>query len=153
MNLTPARPGLHVTVAAVIERDGRFLLVEENVNGRRVLNQPAGHVEPDESFVEAVIRETLEETACHFQPESAMGVYRWQIPGTDQIYLRHGFCGRITGHEPDRPLDAAILRTVWLNREQLQQQTDRLRSPLVLACIDDYLAGHRYPLALYRVVD
>lgn len=110
-------------------------------------------MEPDESFLEAVIRETLEETACHFQPGHAIGVYRWQIPGTDQIYLRHCFSGPVSGPEPGRPLDSAILRTVWMSREQLQQQADRLRSPLVLACIDDYLAGSRFPLSLYRAVD
>ncbi|MCG6885738.1 MAG: NUDIX hydrolase [Proteobacteria bacterium] len=144
---------MHVTVAAIIERDGQFLMVEEIVNGKAVFNQPAGHVEADESFLDAVVRESLEETAWNFQPEHATGIYRWQIPGTDQVYLRHCFTGPANGPVSDRPLDDTILRAVWLSQEQLQRQADKLRSPLVLACIEDYLAGQRFPLNLYREID
>jgi 8-oxo-dGTP pyrophosphatase MutT (NUDIX family) len=150
---TPANPDLHVTVAAIIERDNHFLMVEEIVNGKTVINQPAGHVESNESFLDAVVRETLEETNWHFQPESAIGIYRWQIPGTDQIYLRHCFAGQASGPQPDRALDDTILRAVWLSLEQLQQPAIKLRSPLVLACIRDYLAGQRFPLGCYRTID
>lgn len=153
MSLTPADPNLHVTVAAIIEHDGRFLMIEEIVNNKQVLNQPAGHIEPGETFVDAVIRETLEESAIHFLPEYATGIYRWTIPGTDQTYLRHCFTGKIKGYESNRSLDDTILRTLWLDRDEIQQQSTNLRSPLVLACIDDYLAGQRFPLSLYQSID
>lgn len=110
-------------------------------------------MEADESFLDAVVRESLEETAWNFQPEHATGIYRWQIPGTDQVYLRHCFAGPANGPVSDRPLDDTILRAVWLSQEQLQRQADKLRSPLVLACIEDYLAGQRFPLNLYREID
>jgi 8-oxo-dGTP pyrophosphatase MutT (NUDIX family) len=150
MTLTPANPHLHVTVAAIIEKDSQFLMVEEIDNAKPVYNQPAGHVEPDESLLAAVIRETLEETSWHFQPESLIGVYRWQLPGSNEIYLRHCFSGKAIRQDTDRQLDSGILRTVWLSLAELQQQVQRLRSPLVLACLEDYVAGQRYPLSLYR---
>lgn len=153
MNLTPANPLLHVTVAAIIEKDGRFLIVEEIENAKPVYNQPAGHVEANESLLEAVMRETLEEAACYFQPEWLTGIYRWQHPTRHEIYLRHCFCGRLTRQEPQRQLDKTILGTHWLSLDELQQQVDKLRSPLVLACIEDYLAGQRFPLTLYRDLD
>ena len=153
MTPTPANPRLHVTVAAIIERDGRFLVVEEIDNAKPVLNQPAGHVEADENLIEAVIRETLGEAACHFQPEWLTGIYRWQHPVTKAIYLRHCFCGTVIKHDPSRQLDKPIIRTHWLSLEELQQQPDKLRSPLVLACIEDFLAGQRFPLTLYRELD
>ena len=125
-------------------------MVEEIDNAKPVYNQPAGHVEADESLVEAVIRETLEEAACDFQPEWLTGIYRWQHPVSNGIYLRHCFCGKLIRHDPQRQLDKTILRTHWLSLEELQQQADKLRSPLVLACIEDYLEGQRFPLTLYR---
>lgn len=139
-----------VTVAAVIERDGAFLLVEEEANGRIVFNQPAGHWERGESLEEACAREALEETAHHFRPDELLGVYRWHFPDADVTFLRFAFCGEVTGHEPQRQLDREIRRAVWLTPEEIRGLRDRHRSPLVLACVEDYLAGRRYPLDLLR---
>jgi len=138
----------HVTVAAVIEQDGKFLLVEENTADGKLFNQPAGHLEANESLVQGVIRETLEETAHHFCPEFLIGIYRWHHPRKDIVYLRFGFGGSLTGHEPGRPLDAGILRATWMNIDELRASKARQRSPLVLQCAEDYLAGKRYPLEL-----
>ncbi len=134
----------------MVERDGRFLLVEERAGDKIVFNQPAGHVEPGESLLAAVRRETREETAWHFEPESWIGIYQWTLPGTGQTYLRHAFSGRVSDHDVDAVLDEPVIRSVWLSRDELLAQKDRLRSPLVLACINDYLAGRRYPLAVFR---
>jgi len=138
----------HVTVAALAIRDGRFLIVEENIQGRIVYNQPAGHLEADESPLQACIRETLEETAWHFRPEFISGVYRYHSNSNDVTYLRMCFFGRCTGHEPDRRLDEEIIAAHWLRRDEIVRSKDKLRSPMVLRCIDDYLAGSRYPLEL-----
>ena len=139
-----------VTVAAVIERDGAFLLVEEEANGRIVFNQPAGHWERGESLAEACAREALEETAHHFRPDELLGVYRWHFPDADVTFLRFAFCGEVTGHDPQRKLDREIRRAVWLTPEEIRRLRGRHRSPLVLACVEDYLAGRRYPLDLLR---
>ena len=141
-----------ITVAAIVERAGRFLLVEERIGGRLVLNQPAGHVEPGEDIVEAVIRETLEETAGRFRPEALLGSYLWKHPGTGTLTLRFAFIGELLAFEPGRALDPDIERTAWLTRAELLACADRLRSPLVLGCIDDYLAGQRAPLSAVRCV-
>src|SRR6478735_7084281 len=137
-----------VTVAAVVERDGQFLLVEERASGRVVLNQPAGHLERDETFPAAVARETLEETGWTFVAESIVGLYVWQPEHLARTFLRVAFAGRLGEHDPTRPLDHGILRTRWLDRDQLVAQRSRHRSPLVLQCVDDYFAGRRYPLEL-----
>lgn len=139
-----------VTVAAVIERDGRFLFVEELVAGRVVINQPAGHLENGETLFEAVAREVLEETGWTFAPLQITGVYIWQPDHLARTFLRVSFTGRLDGHDPSRPLDQGILRTRWLDREQLLAAQARHRSPLVQRCVDDYLAGARYPLELVR---
>ena len=144
------RPDL--TVAAIVERDGQFLLVEERVANRMVFNQPAGHVETGEQFVEAVVRETLEETAWTFHPEALVGIYFWEQPGQPRSFLRAAFCGRVSRHDPSRRLDRGIERAVWMTREQIMARSMRLRSPMVLGCIDDYLDGVRYPLDLIRHV-
>jgi 8-oxo-dGTP pyrophosphatase MutT (NUDIX family) len=134
-----------ITVAAVVENDGRFLIVEERIGQRNVYNQPAGHVEAGEDFLRAVRRETLEETAWHFEPQWLLGIYRWQAPGRPRSTLRFAYCGIVRDHEPLRALDTPVVAAHWLTREQLL--TAPLRTPLVLQCIDDYLAGVRLPLS------
>ncbi len=145
-----ARPS--ITVAAVIERGGRFLLVEEEDEGRILFNQPAGHLESRESLAEACRREVLEESAWHFQPSALVGIYRWskvRPAGAPEVsYLRFAFCGELGAHEPGRKLDAGIVRAVWLEWEEIRALRARHRSPLVLRCMEDYLAGRRYGLEL-----
>jgi len=135
-----------VTVAAVVEREGRFLMVEEKIKGRLVLNQPAGHLEDRETLIEAVIRETREETAWRFAPEALVGTYLWRNPENERTFLRFTFCGSVDDHAAGQALDTGIVRAVWLSHEQLLAQPGRLRSPLVLRCLDDYLRGQRQPL-------
>ena len=141
----------HVTVAAVAEREGRFLLVEETIDGRRVINQPAGHLEPGESLLTAVRREALEETAWHFEPEGIVGVYRWEAPD-GETFLRVAFRGRLLGHDASRALDPVIDAVRWLTRAELERARaeSRLRSPLVRQCIEDFSTGCDYPLTLLR---
>jgi len=143
------KPG--VTVAAVIERNNTFLMVEELIDGQRVINQPAGHLNDNESFVEAVIREVREETAWTFQPDALTGIYRWQHPEKKHTYIRTTFVGSVTDHDPDQALDKPVLRADWFTHDQLRQK-DNLRSPMVLRCIDDYLSGQRHPLELLQNV-
>ncbi len=144
-------PRPRVTVASVVEQDGRFLVVEEQAESDGlVINQPAGHVEHGETLLEAVARETFEETAWHFAPEFVVGVYLWAHPSGRSSYLRVCFGGSVYGHQADSPLDEGIERALWLTRDELQAQTARLRSPLVLGVIDDYLSGERYPLAMLK---
>jgi 8-oxo-dGTP pyrophosphatase MutT (NUDIX family) len=135
-----------VTVAAVIQNEGRYLLVEEQTEDGIRINQPAGHLEPDESIVEAAVRETLEETAYEFSPDGLVGVYRWQHPSNGVTYVRFAFRGQLGLHHADRVLDTGILRTLWLTPEQLRSRAASHRSPLVLRCIEDHLAGRRYSL-------
>jgi 8-oxo-dGTP pyrophosphatase MutT (NUDIX family) len=137
-----------VTVAAVVERDGQFLVVEERASRRIVVNQPAGHLENGETLTDAVVRETLEETGWTFEPEALVGIYLWKPARTQRTFLRVAFCGPAIEHHARRPLDHGIVRARWLTRAQLDALGPRLRSPLVLRCIDDYLANARYPLAL-----
>ena len=141
-----------VTVAAVVERDGRYLMVEERASGRLVFNQPAGHLETGETLVEAVVRETLEESAWHFEPQFVLGVYVWSPPGGKRSFLRVAFGGTVTRREADRPLDRGIVRADWYTREQLLARAARLRSPLVMRCIDDHLAGCHHPLDMLNHV-
>lgn len=138
----------NVTVAAVIERDGKFLLVEEETDAGLAFNQPAGHLEENESLLAAVAREVLEETAYHFKPTHLVGIYNWRHPGKDVTYLRFAFAGELRGHEPDRALDDGIVAARWLTQGEMRACRDRHRSPLIERCIDDYLAGRRYPLDL-----
>jgi phosphatase NudJ len=141
-----------VTVAAIIEHDGRFLLVEEHTPEGLKLNNPAGHLDPGESPAQGCARETLEETAHHFTPTHLVGVYlsRFQRPGNGQMeditYLRFAYCGELGLHLPDQPLDHGIARTLWLTEAEIRASTARHRSPLLLRGLDDYLAGRRYPL-------
>jgi ADP-ribose pyrophosphatase YjhB (NUDIX family) len=140
----------NVTVAAVVERAGHFLLVEEETPDGLRFNQPAGHLDEGESIVAACSRETLEETAWQFTPQALVGIYQWPRPQGDITYLRFAFCGQLGTHEADRPLDHGIVRAVWLTPTEIEACRDRHRSPLILQCVTDYLAGRRYPLELIR---
>lgn len=140
----------HVTVAALAERNGSFLLVEEVQNGRTVLNQPAGHLERDETLLDATIRETREETAYSFTPEFIVGIYVYQSPDNGVTYLRVCFGGCCGALDPDQPLDAEINRVLWLDRDALLARADQHRSPLVMQCVNDFLAGQRYPMGLLQ---
>lgn len=174
----------NVTVAALVERDGRFLLVEEETEQGLLFNQPAGHLEPGESLVSACAREALEETAWNFNPTALVGVYQWPRPrpvagppqdgtalaierseqssppsagrGTGErpfeniTYLRFAFSGTLGDHDPGRALDKGILRAVWMSPAEVEATRDRHRSPLILQCVQDYLAGRRFPLDLIR---
>jgi 8-oxo-dGTP pyrophosphatase MutT (NUDIX family) len=141
-----------VTVAAVIERDGRFLLVEEETPEGLRLNNPAGHLDPGESPLQGCAREVLEETAHPFQPQALVGVYLSRLvresTGEDVTYLRFAYCGDVGLPEPGRALDQGIVRTLWLTADEVRASADRHRSPLLLRCMEDYLAGRRYPLDL-----
>ena len=138
-----------VTVAAVIERGGRYLLVEEDIDGRRVLNQPAGHLDPGESLVAACRREVLEETAHRFAPRALVGVYRWRYAPKDVTFLRFCFCGDIEGVEEGRALDRGIVAARWLSPDELAKERPRHRSPLVERCVRDFVAGRRFPLDIF----
>lgn len=140
----------NVTVAAVIERDGRFLLVEEETDEGLQFNQPAGHLEEGESLVQASVRETLEETAYRFEPEYLVGIYQWVRPQGDITYLRFAFGGRVGELVAGRALDEGIVRAVWMTPEEMRATRDRHRSPLLLKCAEDWLAGARHSLALIQ---
>ena len=152
--MSDARWKPSVTVAAVVERAGRYLLVEERTPEGLKLNQPAGHLDPGESPQQAVVRECLEETACAFVPQALLGVYlaRFERPARDGqaaediTYLRFAYCGTVGEPEPGRALDQPIVRTLWLTPDELRAQAHRLRSPLVLRCIADHAAGVRHGL-------
>ncbi|RQO59456.1 NUDIX hydrolase [Variovorax sp. KBW07] len=146
----------NVTVAAVIERDGRFLLVEEQAGDGLKLNTPAGHLDPGESPAEGCVRETLEETAHHFTPTSLIGIYMARARpqaerGEDVTYMRFAFAGTLGALEEGRALDEGIVRTVWMTLAEIRASVARHRSPLLLQCIEDYLAGQRHPLELVHV--
>jgi ADP-ribose pyrophosphatase YjhB (NUDIX family) len=138
---------IDVTVAAVIERDGRYLMVEEQVSSRLVFNQPAGHLEPGESLTEAVVRETLEETGFVFRPAGIVGFYLWHPAKTDAPILRVAFYGTADAPQGQPRLDSSIEGTHWLTAVEIARMKTRLRSPMVMRCIEDFDAGARYPLA------
>ena len=140
----------HVTVAAIIERDRRFLLVEEETSDGIRLNQPAGHLEEGEDVMAAVRREVFEETAWRFAPEHIVGIQLWRRNPESPSFLRICFSGFCHSHEPQNALDEGILATHWLTPEDIQSNAQRLRSPLVALCITEYLKGSRYPLALIK---
>ena len=137
-----------ITVAAVAEREGRYLLIEEESTGGPVFNQPAGHLDPGESLQDAVAREALEESGHSFVATALIGIYHYRDPRTDITYVRFGFSGDITGHDPARALDVGILRAVWVTRDEARASAARHRSPLVMRCIDDHASGKRYPLEI-----
>jgi phosphatase NudJ len=141
-----------VTVAAIIEQGGRFLLVEEETTEGLKLNNPAGHLDPGESPAAGCARETLEETGYEFAPAELLGIYlsRFQraATGEDITYLRFAFRGQLGAHDPERPLDTGIVRTFWMTADEIRGCAPRHRSPLLLRCMEDYLAGNRYPLSV-----
>ena len=141
----------HATVAAVIEREGRYLLVEELCSGKSVFNQPAGHLEDGESLHDAVIREVREETTFLFDPQAIVGCYRWRDPNKQNTHLRMTFCGTVSDEQPSWSLDEGIIATHWLSYDEIASH-NALRSPLVLQCLDDYQSGRRYPLDFIRDV-
>lgn len=141
-----------VTVAAIVERDGRYLLVEEHTPEGLRLNNPAGHLDPGESPAQGVARETLEETAYNFVPTALVGLYlsRFQreSTGEDVTYLRFAYCGELGAFDTSRPLDTGIVRTLWLTPDEIRASSQRHRSPLVLQCMEDHLTGQRYPMEM-----
>jgi 8-oxo-dGTP pyrophosphatase MutT (NUDIX family) len=138
----------HLTVAAVIEKEQRFLMVEERAAGQLVINQPAGHLEDRESIIDAVIRETYEETTWRFKPTHLIGVYHWQQPQNQRTYIRFCFCGELLEQDKNASLDPDIEQALWLSYAEVLQRQTQHRSPLVLSCINDYRAGHRHTLDL-----
>ena len=138
----------NVTVAAVVQRDGKFLLVEEETEAGLAFNQPAGHLEEGASLVDAVVREALEETAYHFKPTHLVGIYNWKHPAKEVTYLRFAFAGELRGWEAERKLDEGIVGARWLTLDEVKATQARHRSPLILRCIEDHLAGKCYPLDL-----
>ena len=144
-----------VTVAAVIEKDGRYLMIEEMTRDGLRINTPAGGLEPGESPLEGAIREALEETACHFTPEALLGIYMARNPDTARgpgvTYMRVAFCGTASDPVPGRALDSPIVRTLWMTADEIVAAKDRLRGPLVLQCIEDHRAGRRLPLDVIQV--
>jgi 8-oxo-dGTP pyrophosphatase MutT (NUDIX family) len=138
----------HVTVATVVEKDGRFLVVEERIDGDLLINQPAGHLEPGENLVQAAVRETLEETGWRVKIEGLLGIALYTAPGNGITYHRTTFTASALTQEADRDLDEGVERALWLNYEELQARSGKMRSPLVLAAIEQYRGGHHYPLDL-----
>ncbi|MCY1414436.1 Phosphatase NudJ [compost metagenome] len=140
----------HITVATVVEDQGRFLLVEELKGGRAVLNQPAGHLDPDESLLQAAVRETLEETGWDVELTGVIGIYLYTAPSNGVTYQRVCFAAKALRHHPERALDDGIIAAPWLSREEIVEQRGRWRSELLLRCIDDFLDGPLHSLSLIR---
>lgn len=136
----------NVTVAAMIERDGLFLLVEEKTDRGNRFNQPAGHLEDNETLLQAVIRETMEESAYEFLPEALLGIYHWKHSHNDTTYLRFAYIGQVGEHYAQQALDDGIIRAVWMSVDEMRANAHLMRSPQVLTCVEDYLAGKRFPL-------
>ncbi|MDD2833961.1 MAG: NUDIX hydrolase [Methylotenera sp.] len=138
----------HATVAAIVEENGKFLLVEEITDRGNRFNQPAGHLEDNETLIDAVIRETLEETAYHFEPTALLGVYHWKHTHNNSTYLRFAYIGNVSLHQPQLALDEGIIRTVWMSAQEMRDNAMLLRSPQVLTCVEDYLNGQNFPLSV-----
>ena len=152
-NLSPAieRFAPRVTVATLVERDGRFLFVEERISGKLVINQPAGHLDPDESIVHAAVRETLEETGWTVRIDALVAIDQYQA--ANLAFLRFAFAATALHHDTARVLDTGIERAVWLSRDELIARAHEHRSSLVLAGVDAYLAGVRVPISLLRMIN
>jgi 8-oxo-dGTP pyrophosphatase MutT (NUDIX family) len=136
----------NTTVAAIVEQNGKFLLVEETTDRGNRFNQPAGHLEDNETIIQAVIRETMEESAYEFTPEALLGIYHWKHEHNDTTYLRFAFIGKVGVHYPLLELDDGIVQAVWMGIDEMRDKAGLMRSPQVLQCVEDYLAGRRYPL-------
>lgn len=141
----------HVTVAAIVKQQDRYLLVHETAEDGDVINQPAGHLEDRENLQEAIIREVREETGHPFTPDFIVGIYQYRVPASGITYLRYAFAGQVA-EKSDTQTDPEIIETLWLNRQELENRSDQLRSPLVMQTINDFESGQRYPLDLVRVV-
>lgn len=138
----------NATVAAIIEQNGKFLLVEEETDRGNRFNQPAGHLEDGETLLQAVIRETMEESAYEFTPEKLLGVYQWKHSHNETTYLRFAFIGKVGKHYPTQALDTGIVQAVWMGMDEIREKAHLMRSDQVLSCIEDYLAGKSYPLSV-----
>jgi ADP-ribose pyrophosphatase YjhB (NUDIX family) len=136
----------NTTVAAIVEQDGKFLMIEEETAEGIRINQPAGHLEQGETLIQAVIREANEESAYDFIPQRLLGIYHWQRPDKDITYLRFAYIGKVGAHRPAQQLDEGVLRAVWMTADELRTSQAHHRSPQVLKCVEDYLAGQSYPL-------
>ncbi len=136
----------NATVAAIIEQNGKFLLVEEETDRGNRFNQPAGHLEDDETLLEAVVRETMEESAYEFMPEKLLGIYQWKHTHNKTTYLRFAFIGKVGKHYPTQALDTGIIQALWMSIDEIREKAHLMRSDQVLCCIEDYLAGKSYPL-------
>ncbi len=142
----------HLTVASIIEKDGRFLFVEEEIDNNLVINQPAGHLDDGETLINAVIRETKEETAYTFHPEHIVGIYKWSHPVKGKTIIRVTCCGTVSDHNPKQELDTGIVRALWLTPKEIADSNLNIRSPMVIQCMNDYLSGIRYPLDLINEI-
>lgn len=138
----------HITATSIVESNGSFLLVEEDADGEIVLNQPSGHVEPNETPLKATIRETLEESGCHIKPVALLGIYFYHAAKINVTYQRICFISELVSENKQADLDVGIIAVHWLSYDEIVQQKNKLRSPLVLRCIDDYIAGQHYDLNL-----
>ncbi len=144
---------LHITVAAIIEQDDHFLMVEETSCGKLVFSQPAGHVEPNETLTDAVVREVREETGWGFSPEFLVGIYSWIHPVRNDRYIRFTYSGDCLDHRPEQPLDVGIERALWMTMAEVERHSDRLRAPVVAHCLNDYRNNKRYPLDVVKDLD
>ncbi len=142
-----------VTVATVIENDGKFLMVEEDIYGEKILNQPAGHLEQGETLMEAAVRETLEETGWHVKVKHLIEFSQWTSPNSDKHYLRSCFAGKVVSFDPEQQLDEGILQAIWMTRDEVAENIDRLRSPLVLHHIDHHIKGKKTDTNVFSYYD
>lgn len=143
----------HVTVATIVEKNQKFLMVEEDLHGKKLLNQPAGHLDQGETLVQAAIRETQEESGWLVEIQYLIEFAQWTSPNSDTHFLRACFAGTAIQHFPEQKLDEGIIRALWMTRDEVKDNLDRLRSPLVLHHIDHYIAGKKYDLDFFSYYD
>ena len=143
----------HVTVATIIEKENKFLMVEEDLHGKKLLNQPAGHLDKGETLIQAAIRETQEESGWQVEITHMIELAQWTSPNSDTHFLRACFAGKAIKHFPEQKLDDGILRALWMTRQEVEQNYHRLRSPLVLNHIDHYIAGKKFDLDFFSYYD